>query len=177
MRYHLVLFVAEMIVQAAVAQCYGADHSPFGEMVADVSPFGAVSTHDCPCGKDCDCENCPVDCTPKRRVLAFTADWCDPCQANKPYLDAMQHIGWKIDGSVSADVQIVDCDERPDLVSRYGVVGIPVFILVDADGRELQRVSGSPFPGSWTLRAMIRGVDDRPKPVFRPQPLVLPTGG
>jgi hypothetical protein len=39
-------------------------------------------------------------------------------------------------------VQSIDVDEHPELVERYGIEGVPTFIIVDAEGRELTRREG-----------------------------------
>lgn len=67
------------------------------------------------------------------KLLCFTAEWCAPCRGMKPTLE-------KLDQS-----RIVRCDidENPNKRAEYGVGSVPTFILVDEEGKELERVVGS----------------------------------
>ena len=40
-------------------------------------------------------------------------------------------------------VKRIDIDEEPDLPRRYKIEGVPAFVVVDRDGRELGRTSGA----------------------------------
>jgi len=79
------------------------------------------------------CENqSPLEqhgCT-QPRVIAFTAAWCGPCKAAKPYLVQVEAAG--------VEVEIVDIDENPEMARRYGVTSVPMF-LVYVCGRKAVR--------------------------------------
>ena len=66
-------------------------------------------------------------------ILDFTAPWCGPCREMKPEVAKLQKSGYPI--------KAVDYDTSP-LTRRYKVTQVPTFVVVDADGRELARVSG-----------------------------------
>jgi len=69
------------------------------------------------------CENPPREqrgCV-RPKVIAFTATWCDPCKAAKPYLVQVEAAG--------VEVQIVDIDENPDMARQYGVTSVPTFFV------------------------------------------------
>ena len=57
-------------------------------------------------------------------IVDFWAEWCGPCRAVAPVLDA---IAKERDGTLK--VVKVNIDEEPDLARRYGVLRIPTIIL------------------------------------------------
>ena len=67
------------------------------------------------------------------KLLAFSATWCAPCQQMKPILDSIEN-----DNLVR-----VDYDSQRDIVVKHRVPGVPCFILVDEEGKELDMVLGS----------------------------------
>ena len=74
----------------------------------------------------------------KRRILVFKATWCGACQALKSEWPSMKQVGWRVGQKLTDHIQLVDSDERPDLVSKYGITALPTLILVD-DDEELNR--------------------------------------
>ena len=88
----------------------------------------------------CGCEpqtRCPSPKTPDRsrptpthQVYAFTADWCQACQQDKPKLADLRRQG--------VEVVEIDYDARPDLVRKYRVRRLPTYIVLK-DGEEVER--------------------------------------
>lgn len=68
--------------------------------------------------------------TPTHQVLAFTADWCQACQQDKPKLADLRRRG--------VEVVEIDYDARPDLVRKYRVRRLPTYIVLK-DGKEVER--------------------------------------
>ncbi len=68
-------------------------------------------------------------------LLDFHAEWCGPCRQMRPAVSQLARKGYPI--------RSIDIDQSPDLKERYGVDAVPTFIVVDRDGRELGRTSGS----------------------------------
>jgi thiol-disulfide isomerase/thioredoxin len=68
-------------------------------------------------------------------LLNFHAEWCGPCHKVRPAVEQLIRDGYPI--------KRIDIDEEPDLRQRYRVEGVPAFIVVDRDGRELGRLSGA----------------------------------
>ena len=64
------------------------------------------------------------------QVLAFTADWCQACQRDKPKLADLRRQG--------VEVIEIDYDARPDLVRKYRVRRLPTYIVLK-NGEEVER--------------------------------------
>lgn len=74
----------------------------------------------------------------ERPVLVdFWAEWCAPCKALNPAVEA---VALKYAGS--ARVVKMNIDDNPMVAQRYGIRGLPTMILFK-DGREEDRVVGS----------------------------------
>jgi thioredoxin 1 len=69
----------------------------------------------------------------KRRILVFKASWCSACQLLNYEWTSMKKVGWRVGGKLTDHIQLVDSDERPDLVSRYRITALPTLLLVDGD--------------------------------------------
>jgi thiol-disulfide isomerase/thioredoxin len=68
-------------------------------------------------------------------LLDFHAHWCGPCRQMRPAVKELIQNGYP--------VKSIDIDKAPAWRERYGVSGVPTFIVVDRSGRELDRTSGA----------------------------------
>ena len=83
-------------------------------------------------------------------VVDFWAEWCGPCHAIAP---AVQQLATEYDGRVL--VVKVDADASPDIVVRYGIMGIPTLIYFKS-GQEVDRVIG--LAGYSKLKSKLEGI-------------------
>lgn len=81
----------------------------------------------------CGCEAhtpSPAPKAPRHQVYAFTADWCQACQRDKPKLAELRRRG--------IEVFEIDYDARPDLARKYRIRRLPTYIVLE-DGKEVER--------------------------------------
>ena len=69
-------------------------------------------------------------------ILDFWATWCPHCKRIAPSYDkvAEEYEGKLVVGKV-------DADEAPAIAQQYKVEYLPTFVLLDAEGNELDRVT------------------------------------
>ena len=69
-------------------------------------------------------------------VLDFWADWCRPCKAMAPIIDAVEATGKVL-------IDRIDVEAYEMIAAAYEVTNIPTYILVDDSGTEIRRVTGA----------------------------------
>ena len=83
-------------------------------------------------------------------VVDFWAEWCGPCHAIAP---SVQQLATEFDGR--ALVVKLNADESPDVIVRYGIMGIPTLIYFKG-GQEVDRVIG--LTGYSKLKSKLEGI-------------------
>jgi thioredoxin 1 len=70
-------------------------------------------------------------------LVDFGADWCGPCRAIGPTIEA---IAEEYEGN--ADIYKMNVDDSYNIANQYGIKGIPTIILFK-DGKEQERIVGA----------------------------------
>lgn len=68
------------------------------------------------------------------KLLKFYAPWCQPCKMLDKQLESFE---------LSIPKHNIDIDIDVELAMLYKVRGIPTMIIVDEEGKEIKRVTGS----------------------------------
>lgn len=69
-------------------------------------------------------------------VLYFSAQWCGPCKAMKPIIEDFEQ-----EYTEPAIIK-VDADDEFKLAQEHKIQAVPTFILLSAEGEELNRWKG-----------------------------------
>jgi len=69
-------------------------------------------------------------------LVDFWAEWCGPCKMIAPIVD---ELATEYDGQLR--VGKLDADEHGELMTRYGIMGIPTLLLFKG-GEVVQRIVG-----------------------------------
>ena len=77
-----------------------------------------------------------VDAPDRPIMLEFSAEWCGPCRQTRPHVQELKRKGFPI--------REIDVDEDAEgLAERFGVTSVPTFVVVERNGRELDRMTGA----------------------------------
>lgn len=68
-----------------------------------------------------------------KKVLRFTASWCQPCKALAATLESIDH---------TVPIEVIDIDENQELAIKYNVRGVPTLIMLDESDLVLKRMVG-----------------------------------
>ena len=68
-----------------------------------------------------------------KKVLRFTAPWCQPC---KTLAKMLTEINSPI------PIEVVDIEEKPDLAAQYKIRSVPTMVITENDV-ELSRLTGT----------------------------------
>ena len=69
----------------------------------------------------------------KNIILQASASWCNPCKEAKRYIKSI---------GAEYKVSYIDVEENEALVSLYKIKNVPTFILLNVDGKEVERFTG-----------------------------------
>jgi thioredoxin 1 len=68
-----------------------------------------------------------------KRLLRFTASWCQPCKTLAENLERAQ---------LKMPIEVIDIDVHEDIANEYGIRSVPCLIMLDGN-IEVKRLIGS----------------------------------
>ncbi|MCF6470963.1 thioredoxin [Nonomuraea sp. MG754425] len=68
-------------------------------------------------------------------LVDFWAEWCGPCRMVAPVLE-------QIESEYDLTIGKLNTDENPEIMARYGVMGIPTLLLFE-NGEPVKQVVGA----------------------------------
>lgn len=68
-----------------------------------------------------------------KRILRFTASWCQPCKGLAMNLEAAE---------LGLPIEVIDIDAQEDVAVEYGIRGVPTLVMLDGN-IEVKRMSGN----------------------------------
>jgi thioredoxin 1 len=71
-----------------------------------------------------------------KKILRFTADWCNPCKQLTENITRAELI---------VPIETIDIDENTELATKYGVRNLPTMLLM-IDDVEISRLVGLKTP-------------------------------
>jgi thioredoxin 1 len=67
-----------------------------------------------------------------KRVLRFTASWCQPCKALAQQLEEL---------NMNLPIEVIDIDDNQTLAMEYGIRSVPTLVIMD-ENVEIKRRTG-----------------------------------
>ena len=67
-----------------------------------------------------------------KRILRFTASWCQPCKNLAKQLEEI---------NVSLPIEVIDIDVDTELAMDYGIRSVPTLVILDGNV-EVKRMTG-----------------------------------
>jgi thioredoxin 1 len=68
-----------------------------------------------------------------KKVIRFTASWCQPCKALASILE-------EIDTNIP--IEVVDIDAQQDVAIEFGIRSVPTLVKIDENGNVAGRMVG-----------------------------------
>ena len=96
-------------------------------------------------------------------LLDFTSRYCGPCKQILPTVQQLEREGYPI--------RVVDVNAEPQMAARYGVTGVPCFVML-VNGQEVDRMVGADQSAPQRLRQMLQRAGAGPQaaaPVAAPR--------
>ena len=90
------------------------------------------------------------------KVIDVFGTWCGPCKVYKPIFESVS----KMDEFKNIEFQELNADENEDLVTEYGIRGVPTTIFLNDNGEVVGKLVGLQTEGalSGKIKELFPGV-------------------
>ena len=68
-----------------------------------------------------------------KRILRFTASWCQPCKGLAMNLEA---------ADIKLPIEVIDIDIHSETAIDYGIRGVPTLVMLEGN-TEMKRITGN----------------------------------
>jgi thioredoxin 1 len=70
-----------------------------------------------------------------KKIIRFTASWCQPCKALASILE-------EANTNFNIPIEVVDIDVHQEVAIEYGIRGVPTLVKIDENGNVAGRMVG-----------------------------------
>ena len=70
-----------------------------------------------------------------RKVIRFTASWCQPCKAMASILE-------EVNTNINIPIEVVDIDVHQEVAIEFGIRSVPTLVKIDENGNVAGRLVG-----------------------------------
>ena len=71
-----------------------------------------------------------------RKIIRFTAEWCQPCKMLSKQLETME---------LNLPIDVIDIDKDPEIAIEYGIRSVPTLVLME-DNEVRSKIVGLKTP-------------------------------
>ena len=71
-----------------------------------------------------------------RKIIRFTAEWCQPCKMLSKQLETME---------LNLPIDVIDIDKDPEIAIEYGIRSVPTLVLME-DNEVKSKIVGLKAP-------------------------------
>ena len=71
-----------------------------------------------------------------RKIIRFTAEWCQPCKMLSKQLETMD---------LNLPIDVIDIDKDPEIAIEYGIRSVPTLVLMQ-DNQVISKIVGLKAP-------------------------------
>jgi thioredoxin 1 len=71
-----------------------------------------------------------------RKIIRFTAEWCQPCKMLSKQLETMD---------LNLPIDVIDIDKDPEIAIEYGIRSVPTLVLME-DNEVRSKIVGLKTP-------------------------------
>lgn len=80
-----------------------------------------------------------------KRILRFTASWCQPCKMLAKNLESLNTV---------VPIEVIDIDEQPEVAAQFGIRSVPTLVKLN------ENIESGRFVGVRSLKELETWIND-----------------